>query len=225
MPVYLLGDELSFPPVDGAEDGLVAVGGDLSPQRLLLAYRSGIFPWYEEGQPILWHSPDPRWVITPQSFHVSRRLRRQLRNDEFEVSCDRAFADVVRRCSAVPRPGQDGTWIHDEMVEGYQRLFELGAAHSVEVWKGERLVGGLYGLAIGGVFCGESMFSEVDDASKVGFVTLAERLFLNQFEIIDCQVQTAHLERFGARPLPRSEFVEALVRLAPKRPSEQLWAW
>ena len=225
MPVYLLGDELIFPPVDGAEDGLVAVGGDLSPERLLLAYRSGLFPWYGEGQSICWHSPDPRWVITPQSFHVSKRLRRQLRNAEFEVSCDRAFSEVVRRCSAAPRPGQDGTWIHHEMIEAYQRLFELGDAHSVEVWSGERLVGGLYGLAVGAIFCGESMFSEVADASKVGFVTLAEKLFSNDVEIIDCQVQTAHLERFGAQPLPRFEFVAALRRLAARRPSARLWAW
>ena len=169
MPVFVLGEELVFPPVDGAEDGLVAIGGDLSSERLVLAYESGLFPWYREGQPILWYSPDPRYVITPDSFHVPRRLARVMRSHPFRLTLDTAFERVMERCGCVERPGQDGTWITSDMLEAYAKLHGEGLAHSVEVWLENDLVGGLYGVSLGGAFFGESMFSIASDASKIAF--------------------------------------------------------
>ena len=176
MPVYLLDDRLAFPPPSHAEKGVLAVGGDMRPERLLLAYRMGIFPWYEEGAPILWHSPNPRCVLVLDKVHVSRSLRRVLRQAVYEVRYDTAFTRVIRACKEAERPGQDGTWITDEQEAAFVRLHELGFAHSVESWADGELQGGLYGVGLGRMFFGESMFSRRNDASKVALVTLAERL-------------------------------------------------
>lgn len=205
---------LTFPPLARAlrePNGLLAVGGDLSPERLLSAYRHGCFPWFQEGQPILWWSPDPRMVLFPNELHVSRSLRKTLRQERFTVTFDRNFAAVIRAC-AEPRAYADGTWITPAMQTSYQELHRRGIAHSVEVWEHDRLVGGLYGLAIGRLFFGESMFSRATDASKIGFVTLVERLRDCGFTLIDCQMHTQHLASFGAREIPRSEFATHLGR-------------
>ena len=220
MPVHLLGDELVFPPVDGAEDGLVAVGGDLSTERLVLAYSSGLFPWYEEGQPILWHSPDPRYVITPDSFHVPRRLARSLRLNPYRITLDLAFERVVEACARTERRGQEGTWITGDMHEAYTRLHAEGLAHSVEAWQEDRLVGGLYGVSLGAAFFGESMFATAPDASKIAFVGLVRQLEAWGIELIDCQVHTDHLERFGVLAWTRRRYLRALVA-ALEQPTKQ----
>ncbi len=210
MPVFRLDERLVFPPPELAEDGLLAVGGDLSPDRLLLAYAMGIFPWYDEGQPILWHSPDPRLVLSAAELHVSRSLERTLRRGTFRVTFDAAFGRVVDACAAAPRPGQHGTWITGEMRRAYKRLHRLGYAHSAEAWRGNRLAGGLYGVSLGGVFFGESMFTREPDASKAAFVSLVRQLQRWDITLVDCQVTTEHLERFGAREWPRERFIAAL---------------
>jgi len=220
MPVYTLGEELVFPPVDGADDGLVAVGGDLSSKRLLLAYRSGLFPWYGEGQPILWHSPEPRYVITTDTFHVPRRLERRLRTGPYRVTLDTAFMGVIEACARIERPGQDGTWITDDMRTAYARLHEEGWAHSVEAWREDELVGGLYGVSLGGAFFGESMFATAPDASKIAFVRLVRQLEAWGIELIDCQVHTGHLETFGALAWSRTRYLRALAG-ALERPTKQ----
>ncbi len=208
MPVYLLGKELSFPPPEGAnEEGIVAVGGDASPERLLAAYRDGIFPWPAEGYPLLWFSPDPRFTLVPRRAHISRSLRKILRRSTLRITADQAFERVVQACASVQRPNQNGTWITDELREGYLGLHERGYAHSIEAWDGDALVGGLYGVAVGRGFAGESMFSTLPDASKVAFVTLLGQLALWDFSIVDCQVPTDHLARFGATAWPRDEFL------------------
>lgn len=212
MLTWLARDDLAFPPVERAlrePNGLLAAGGDLSPQRLVNAYRAGIFPWFEQGQPILWWSPDPRTVLRPDEVHVSRSLAKVMRQGRFQVTFDQAFADVIDACAA-PRDYTDQTWITDTMRQAYIQLHALGYAHSVEVWDGERLVGGLYGMAIGQLFFGESMFSRADNASKVGFVTLARHLAASGFVLIDCQMPTRHLESLGAAAIPRARFVELL---------------
>ncbi len=202
-----------FPDPNLAEsepDGLLAVGGDLHPRRLIRAYRQGIFPWYNPGQPILWWSPDPRMVLFPERLHVSRSLRKVIRQGRFQISFDQDFAGVIRRCAA-PRPGQSGTWITPEMERAYLRLHELGAAHSVEAWQNGELVGGLYGVAQGRVFFGESMFSFASNASKVAFATLVQCLETLGWALIDCQVHTAHLASLGAELIPRARFLEVLT--------------
>jgi len=212
MPVYRLGTELVFPPPEAAEpDGLLAIGGDLTPERLLLAYTRGIFPWYEEGLPILWHSPDPRMVLVPSELRVPRSLRKVATRAPFGLSLDRAFADVIQACAERERPGQTGTWITPDMIAAYLRLHELGYAHSVEAWQDGELVGGLYGVALGHAFFGESMFAWRSDASKVAFVHLVQQLLRWQFDLVDCQVHTEHLERFGASEWPRECFLEKLA--------------
>jgi leucyl/phenylalanyl-tRNA--protein transferase len=224
MTVYRLRPELVFPRPDEAEpDGLLAVGGDLAPERLLLAYAEGIFPWYEEGLPILWHSPDPRTVLLPVELRVPRSLRKRLRRRPYRLTLDTAFERVVEACAAVPRPGQTGTWITTEMMAAYAALFELGFAHSVEAWDDERLVGGLYGVSLGSCFFGESMFALASDASKLGFVKLVEQLARWDFDLIDCQVHTQHLERFGAQEWPRARFLEALARGLEHETRQSRW--
>jgi leucyl/phenylalanyl-tRNA--protein transferase len=224
MPVYLLGDEILFPPVDHAENGLLAVGGDLSPERLLAAYSQGIFPWYSEGEPIFWHSPDPRFVLTTESFRAPRRLERKRRTEgRLRVSLDEAFGDVIAACSKAPRPGQRGTWITKEMKAAYAELHRLGFAHSAEAWSGGELAGGLYGVSLGGVFFGESMFARASDASKIAFVALVEQLARWKIDLIDCQVETSHLARFGARSLPRGRYLEALRRELSKPTHRGPW--
>jgi leucyl/phenylalanyl-tRNA--protein transferase len=219
VPVYALTDALVFPPPSHAEDGLLAVGGDLSPERLLLAYRSGIFPWYEEGLPILWHSPDPRAVFALDRIHVGRSLRKVMSRGGYEVRFDTAFVDVIRACKDIEREGQRGTWITDDMQDAYVELHRLGFAHSVEVVSDGELVGGLYGVSIGKVFFGESMFSHASDASKVALVRLAEKLRGWGFAIIDAQVVTPHTEALGVEEWPRDEFLQVLARevAAPTR--------
>ena len=191
-------------------DGLLAVGGDLSPERLVNAYRQGIFPWYSAGQPLLWWSPDPRMVLFPERLHVSRSLRRTLRRGTFEVTFDRDFGAVIRACAA-PRDDGGGTWITAQMIDAYERLHRLGLAHSVEAWHRGELVGGLYGVALGSLFFGESMFSTMSDASKVAFVRLVQTLQAAGCPLIDCQVYTAHLASLGAEPIPRARFLELLA--------------
>lgn len=211
MPIYALPDEILFPDPELADpNGLIAIGGDLQPSRLLQGYASGIFPWYSEGQPILWHSPDPRFVLFPQELHVPRSLRQAMRKGAFHITLDQDFEGVITRCAAVPRPGQDGTWITDEMLDGYVELHRLGFAHSAEAWNEGELVGGLYGVSLGSIFFGESMFAERNDASKVAFVKLVEQLLRWNFSLIDSQVHTDHLERFGSIEIPRSHYLELL---------------
>ncbi len=210
MPVYRLGRALAFPPVERAEDGLLAVGGDLSPERLLLAYRSGIFPWYDETTPILWHSPDPRCVLPVDAVHVGRSLRRVVAKGTYTIRYDTAFERVIRACQRTPRPGQDGTWITEDMANAYGTLHRLGYAHSVEAWLGEELAGGLYGVSLGRVFFGESMFSWEPNASKVALVTLAQRVARWGFPIVDAQVPTPHTVAMGAVEWPRARFLEVL---------------
>lgn len=205
-------DPAQFPdPIYALEEpnGLLAVGGDLSPARLLNAYRQGIFPWYSDGQPILWWSPDPRAVLYPDEFRTSRSLRKRLRQRPFRVTFDSAFAEVIEACSA-PRSGADGTWITTEMKQAYLQLYRIGFAHSVECWDGEELVGGLYGVSMGKVFFGESMFSRRSDASKIGFAHLIEQLKAWGFALIDCQVHSGHLASLGAEDVPREQFLELL---------------
>jgi leucyl/phenylalanyl-tRNA--protein transferase len=204
--------DVHFPPVELASpEGLVAVGGDLRVERLLEAYRHGIFPWYNEDQPILWWSPDPRAVLFPDKLHVSRRLERTIRRGHFRMTLDTRFKDVMTHCAG-PRPQypEGGTWITAAMVEAYSALHELGYAHSVETWKEGRLVGGLYGVALGGVFFAESMFTRVADASKVALVRLVRQLQAWGFRIIDCQQSSPHVKRFGAEEIPRREFIRHL---------------
>jgi leucyl/phenylalanyl-tRNA--protein transferase len=211
MPVYALPKTHVFPPVNHAEpDGLLAVGGDLEPDRILLAYQHGIFPWFSEGSPILWWSPDPRMVLMTKELKVSKSMRQVLRSGKFKITYDQAFKEVIEACGDVPRPGQDGTWLTREMRDAYLQLHQLGWAHSVEVWREGDLVGGLYGLALGRVFCGESMFSHESNASKAGFIDLVKRLETLGFQFIDCQVHTPHLESLGAKEIPREDFLELL---------------
>lgn len=204
-----------FPPVHRAlrePDGLLAAGGDLSQKRLLEAYRSGIFPWYSEGQPVLWWSPDPRMVLDPLGIVLSRSLRKRLRKNDYEIRVDTRFREVMTAC-AEPRDGQSGTWITDEMSEAYAALHRAGFAHSVETWLGDELAGGLYGVAIGRVFFGESMFTRASDASKLALAHLAHQLVRWEFGLIDCQMATPHLASLGAREMPRKDFMRALSEL------------
>lgn len=219
MPVFRLNQEIAFPPPERARsDGLLAVGGDLRPDRVLAAYRAGIFPWFCEGEPPLWWSPDPRFVLFTDELHVSDSLRRVMRRGEFSVTFDRNFRAVIEECANAPRKDSEGTWITRDMIAAYTALYEAGHAHSVEVWKEGALVGGLYGVAVGALFCGESMFARARDASKVGFVRLMEQLSAQRAPLVDCQVPTEHLARFGARPIPRTHFLEALRELAQRQP-------
>jgi leucyl/phenylalanyl-tRNA--protein transferase len=211
MPIFRLVDEPIFPPPDYADaSGLLAVGGDLSCERLLEAYRLGIFPWYSDDQPILWWSPDPRLVLRLDEFMVSRSLRQTLKKDVFKVTFDRAFEEVIRGCASAPRQGQRGTWITKEMQEAYIELHGLGFAHSVETWWGEELAGGLYGVSLGKAFFGESMFHRRTDASKVALAVLVETLQTWGFHFIDAQMTTEHLLRFGAAEMPRRVFLKRL---------------
>lgn len=202
-----------FPPVDTAlqePDGLLAAGGDLAPERLLWAYRHGIFPWYDEGQPLLWWSPDPRCLFMRGDFHASRRLRRSMRSSNTEVRINTAFSEVIRECAG-PRRHQQGTWITPDMIAAYETLHDQGWAHSIEVWDNDALVGGLYGLAIGNAFFGESMFSTRENASKMALMYLNSMLDSEAIDLIDCQVISQHLVSLGARILPRPDFIAALT--------------
>ena len=219
MAIYRLGRPIAFPHPSLAEpDGLLAVGGDLSPERLVAAYSEGIFPWFDERSPILWWSPDPRLVLEPAELHVSRTLRRTIRRGAYRVTADRAFERVIRSCADRKRPNQRGTWITGEMIDAYVRLHELGLAHSFEAWEGETLAGGLYGVSLGGAFFGESMFADRPDASKVAFVRSIEFLVDRGTDLVDCQVRTDHLVSLGAGEISRGEFL-ARLRAALDRPT------
>ena len=213
--MHFLGpDPTRFPAIEETdEDGIIAVGGDLSPERLVQAYRRGIFPWYSEGLPILWHCPDPRFVLEAASLHVPKSLRKMMRRGVYDVRLDTAFESVIDGCARTPRTGQRGTWITRDMRKAYVRLHTLGYAHSAEAWLDGKLVGGLYGVSLGQVFYGESMFANADDASKVAFATLVEWMRGWGVELIDCQQETAHLGRFGAVPWPRVRFTEVVEKL------------
>ena len=224
MLTWLSKDSLSFPPLARAlrePDGLLAAGGDLRPERILAAYRHGCYPWYQQGQPILWWSPDPRFVLFPDELHISRSLGKVLRRQTFEVSYDKAFDRVIDACAG-PRSYADGTWITDAMRQAYLQLHRLGHAHSVEVWQAGELVGGLYGLCIGQVFFGESMFSHVDNASKTAFAHLVPDLKRWGIRLIDCQMQTRHLASFGARAIERQAFAGQLAQLV-EQPNSADW--
>jgi leucyl/phenylalanyl-tRNA--protein transferase len=213
MPVFQLTEEIIFPPAHLASpSGILAVGGDLSPERILEAYRQGIFPWYAKNEPIIWWSPNPRFVLFPSEMRVSRSMKQLLRQHRFRITCDQDFRSVIAACRK-PRPGQDGTWITREMEDAYCVLYELGFAHSVEAWQGEALVGGLYGVSLGRCFFGESMFSAVSNASKAALITLVMCLQERGFELIDCQVRSAHLASLGAREISRRDFIDLLHRL------------
>lgn len=209
--MILLGKELVFPPVETAgPDGILAFGGDLSPERLMLAYRSGIFPWYNEGEPIIWYSPDRRMVLFPEELHISRSMKSLMKKQEFDISYNKAFEQVIEQCSISPRKGQSGTWITTDMKQAYIRLHKMGHAKSIEVWQDKQLVGGLYGIDLGFVFCGESMFSNVSNTSKLAFIYLVKNLQKSGYKLIDCQVYNEHLESLGAREIPRKIFMNIL---------------
>ena len=209
--MYFLLKELFFPDFSETnKSGILAVGGDLSPERLMLAYKSGIFPWFDSDEPILWWSPQQRMVLFPDELVISKSMRSILRKELFTVTFNKDFRAVISNCSQISRNGQQGTWISEEMIEAYVKLHELGYAKSVEVWQNNELVGGLYGIDLGTVFCGESMFSKVSNASKVAFITLVEKLKIRKYKLIDCQVHNDHLESLGAREIPRAEFINIL---------------
>jgi len=207
--MHFLSKKIEFPQVDSATaDGLLAVGGDLQPERLILAYRSGIFPWFDNDKFIMWWSPDPRFVLFPENLKVSKSMKKLLRKNPFRVTSNQAFKEVISECSKIERPGQAGTWITQNMIEAYTKLYEMGFAKSVEVWQHDDLVGGLYGIDVdNGIFCGESMFSKVDNASKFGFINFVRN---TNYKLIDCQVYTSHLESLGAQYISREDYMKLL---------------
>lgn len=209
--MYYLTAALFFPPVSQANStGIIALGGDLSPERLQLAYKSGIFPWFEDGEPITWWSPNPRMVLFLDELIVSKSMRNILNQNIFKVTFNQNFRDVISNCQNIKRDGQNGTWITNEMIEAYCKLHESGIAKSVEVWRDDELVGGLYGIDLGNIFCGESMFSKVSNASKVAFIALVNQLKATNYKLLDCQVYNPHLESLGCREIDREEFMEIL---------------
>lgn len=212
MPLFALDKQLLFPPVHLAEpDGLLAIGGDLTTDRLLLAYRSGIFPWYE-GDHILWWCPDPRFVLYPGELKISKSMKVLLKRNAFDFTINKAFTDVINSCKTISRKGQQGTWITDEVKKAYLRMHELGYAHSAEVWRDGTLTGGLYGIRLGNIFFGESMFSNANNASKYAFIKYVQQLKTEGVQLIDCQVYTEHLESLGAKMIDRKIFIQELQR-------------
>ena len=209
--MYFLSKELYFPPVEEASyEGILAIGGDLSIERLLLAYQNGIFPWFNEDEPILWWAPPERMVVAPSIYKVSKSIRNLLNQNKFRITFNQNFSDVIAGCQQVERIGQDGTWISKDIIESYTKLHEMGIAKSVEVWQNDELVGGLYGIDLGHIFCGESMFSKVPNASKIAFVTLIKHLNENNYKLLDCQVHNDHLEKLGAIEILRETFMKIL---------------
>ena len=212
--MFVLSKEILFPPVELAdEDGLLAIGGDLRPERLLAAYSLGIFPWYNEGEVIQWHAPDPRFVLFPEELQISKSMQQLIKKKRFHFTINSAFVQVMENCRDVNRPGQAGTWIHDEVMKAYKKLHDLGYAHSAEVWQDDKLVGGLYGIRLGQIFFGESMFSLVSNASKFAFIKYVQFLKEQQVVLIDCQVYTAHLESLGAVMIERKDFINLLTQV------------
>lgn len=223
--MYWLTEELTFPhPKYASPEGLLAAGGDLSPQRLLFAYENGIFPWYNEGEPILWWSPDPRFILYPSEIKVSKSMRQTFRKKKFRISFDEAFDQVIESCGAIPREGQNGTWLIEEMLVAYKELHRLGFAHSVETWEGDKLVGGLYGLSLGTCFFGESMFAKASNASKCALICLAKTLENKGFDLIDCQSETKHLRSMGARFINRTVFLDILEKNKNKKTIRGGWS-
>lgn len=209
--MFFLTKDLFFPPVDEASyEGVLAIGGDLSVERLLLAYRSGIFPWFNEDEPILWWSPSERMVVVPQLYKVPKSIRNLINQKKFKVTFNQNFSEVIRNCQQIKRNGQDDTWISDDIIDSYTKLHELGFAKSVEVWQNGELVGGLYGVDLGHVFCGESMFSKVSNASKIAFVWLVNYLEENNYLLLDCQIHNDYLEQLGAFEISRETFMRVL---------------
>ncbi|GGW46476.1 leucyl/phenylalanyl-tRNA--protein transferase [Arenibacter certesii] len=222
--MFFLDDRLLFPNVENADkEGLLAVGGNLSPERLILAYRNGIFPWFNEESPILWWSPDPRMVLFPDEVKISKSMRQLMKNSPFRITWNTKFKQVLQECSSIDRKDQNGTWITDEMKWAYLRLHKMGIAKSLEVWENDLLVGGLYGVDLGHVFCGESMFSSVSNASKYAFIHLAKELEKQGYKVIDCQVYNSHLASLGAREIPRKNFIALLndTELITNKESDQ----
>lgn len=217
MPLYVLDDRLWFPDTSQAlADGLLAIGGDLSPERLILAYRKGIFPWFEGATP-LWWSPDPRFVLFPGRLNISASMKAVLKKGQFRFTIDKVFPDVINACKSIERPGQEGTWISTEVEQAYTQMHQLGIAHSAEAWMGDTLAGGLYGIRMGNVFFGESMFSRVSNASKFALIRLVQQLAAEGVQLIDCQVYTSHLESLGAEMIPRHRFEQLLEQHIPGR--------
>ena len=209
--MIILGKEILFPKVETAnKDGVIAIGGDLLPERLLLAYKSGIFPWYNEGEPIIWYSPNPRMVLYPEKLKISKSMRSILRKGNFKITFNQNFEEVIANCKTISRKDQPGTWITDEMQKAYIKLHKTGIAKSVEVWQNNELVGGLYGMDLEIIFCGESMFSKVSNASKIAFIYLTQKCENENYKLIDCQVYNEHLASLGAEEIPRKEFIKIL---------------
>ena len=226
MPVYQLTEDPVFPsPYLASKEGLLAIGGDLSLKRLLLAYSNGIFPWYSEGEPILWWSPDPRLVLYPEELKVSRSLKKVIKQGIFEVTMDSAFEEVITECAQVRLENRQGTWIVEDMVRAYCRLHESGFAHSVEIWLQDTLAGGLYGVSLGKCFFGESMFTRITNASKVALVALVKHLKPFNFAFIDCQIPTGHLTRFGAREIPRARYLKELAHALKAATLQGKWTF
>lgn len=222
--MYKLSDALEFPhPKYADEDGFLAFGGDLSPKRLLLAYANGIFPWYNPEDPILWWSPDPRMLLFPDNLKVSKSMRKVLQAKQFEIRYDTAFEEVIRACALMPRAGQEGTWITEDILQAYIKMYELGFAHSVEAWQDGNLVGGLYGISLGKCFFGESMFAKVSNASKAAFISMVQKLTNLDFKLIDCQIYTKHLASLGASEIPREVFLEYLTENAKEPTLRGSW--
>lgn len=206
--MHFLSDKIWFPPVEEANpDGLLAIGGNLSPERLELAYRSGIFPWFSEGDPIIWYSPDPRMVLFPEKLKISKSMRQLIRKGEFAITFNTDFKNVIANCKTIERQGQPGTWITDKMQSAYLKLHDLNLAKSVEVWQNNELIGGLYGIDLGHIFCGESMFSKVSNASKLAFIFLVQKMKKERYKLLDCQLYNEHLASLGAEEISRKEFL------------------
>jgi len=224
MPIFHLSDAVAFPPAHFArKDGLLAVGGDLRPRRLILGYKMGIFPWFSQGDPILWWSPDPRLVLDPSEIRISRSLKKTLKKKIFEIRIDSAFEQVIKNCADTRSEKREGTWITEEMIQAYCALHESGWAHSFEAWFHGELVGGLYGVGLGGIFFGESMFSKISDSSKVALAALADYSKQHSIDMIDCQMTTAHLMSLGAHEMPRAIFLERLEKSLLKRTRRGHW--
>lgn len=224
MPIFRLSERLDFPPAWLARsDGLLCIGGDLTAERILFAYENGIFPWFSENEPILWWSPDPRLVLFPQSLRISKSLRKKIKKDSFSLTIDKAFEETIVSCSKPRKNECSSTWLVEEMIDAYIHLHQLGYAHSIETWKNNRLVGGLYGICLGGIFFGESMFSFEDDASKIALAALAYHLKQHRFDLIDCQVTTNHLLSMGAIEIPRNEYLDIIKKSVTRKDVADVW--
>ena len=210
MPIYLLDERIIFPAIENTEEGILAIGGDLSPERLLVAYQNGIFPWYNEDDPIIWHAPEERFILLLDELHISKSMRRVLNSNKFTYTVDTNFSFVIQQCAQVERKNEDGTWITEEMIDAYINLHQIGFAHSVEVWQDDKIVGGLYGVSLGKCFFAESMFNTATNASKFAIIKLVELLKQKDFHFIDAQVYTKHVETLGAKNITRNNFMQML---------------